>query len=1039
MVAPPTATLFFDPNAEIAIELPLSEIILAKLGTHLAVLHSSYIFHLETNGDRAEFYFPDAERTNVDLDAETVTIEAIARSTPEQFLADLSAIEGVQVRRIYDRHVALEISLDDLDALASLDSLDLARPIYTPPNAILLSFSSPVPVEEIQLVSDDSELAFWIGTDLNELDDRYQEHLQTGGSMATFDSQDPLLQVSDDGRVALQATAIASPDALQSDLEALGFEVSQRSGRTLFGSLPLDRLSDLGGMETLQFARPAYRPQAEVGAVTSQGDAALQADVARTSFDLDGSGVTIGVISDSYNNLGGATTDILTGDLPATGVNVVSELSGGGTDEGRAMLQLITDVAPGAELAFATGFSTQADFAAAIGNLAQAGADVIVDDLVYLDEPFYQDGIVAQAADAVVADGVAYFSAAGNSGTNAYESSFSQSGQTLAVETIFGVRELEGHDFDPGMGTDIFQEISIPVGATVRFSLQWDDPFASLSSDPAIAADSDLDILLLSSDNTQAVAGSVDFNFDRDPVEVFLFENDGSLGTEFNLFIGRRTDRPNPAPGQFKYITFGNTDIEEFATNSPTLFGHANAEGAQAVGAAFYDQTPEFGTNPPRVESFSALGGTPILFDSQGNRLQTPDTRAKPEIVAPDGTNTTFFGTDIGTDSDSSPNFFGTSAAAPHAAAVAALMLEAVPDATPTEIYDAMQTTAIDMDDPNTPGFDTGFDDRTGFGFLQADRAIESLLANPPANPGEIGLDADGNGVADALTDGLLILRYLSGFSGEALIADAIAPDATRNATEIAAFLAVGEDTLLDADGNGTADSLSDGILITRFLFGFEGEMLIEDAIAPDATRTTPEAIVSFLESFLPANSQSDPVTNAIAPAVVANSSGWLDLTEVEAPTTAIAIRDIASDADFSNVAGWYAVEDEEGTLLDPLTGESLLPGDAGYVRAAIEHSQTFGNGFSFAANAERATAELNSGQLYAPFAIADGTPTELLDADTGNDPEVYFAFAGGNSDDSEHLRSLGESRFGWEDFPGGGDRDFNDISFAIDATGISI
>ena len=134
-------------------------------------------------------------------------------------------------------------------------------------------------------------------------------------------------------------------------------------------------------------------------------------------------------------------------------------------------------------------------------------------------------------------------------------------------------------------------------------------------------------------------------------------------------------------PGLMKYVMFGfGGTIQEFATNSGTIYGHTNAAGAEAVGAAAYFQTPAFGVSPPILESFSSSGATPILFDLGGNRLATPDSRSqKPEIVAPDCVDTTlFFG---GEDSmpDGFPNFFGTSAAAPHAAAMAALLLQARP------------------------------------------------------------------------------------------------------------------------------------------------------------------------------------------------------------------------------------------------------------------------------------------------------------------------------------------------------------------------
>jgi hypothetical protein len=148
------------------------------------------------------------------------------------------------------------------------------------------------------------------------------------------------------------------------------------------------------------------------------------------------------------------------------------------------------------------------------------------------------------------------------------------------------------------------------------------------------------------------------------------------------------------------------------------------------VGAAFWGFTPEYGVNPPRIESFSSAGGTPILFDVEGNRVNI--IRNKPEFTAPDRGNTTFFGQLLNfppLDTDEFPNFAGTSASAPHATAVAALMMEASNySLTTSQIIENLQNTSIDMDDPLTPGFDTGYDLRTGSGFIQADQAIDAVF-----------------------------------------------------------------------------------------------------------------------------------------------------------------------------------------------------------------------------------------------------------------------------------------------------------------------
>ena len=148
-------------------------------------------------------------------------------------------------------------------------------------------------------------------------------------------------------------------------------------------------------------------PRGPTGAVTSEGDAAMRADVARATFGVDGSdhgGRHIGQLQLFGRSRGGRGQR-----RPAAGVVVLAEQPDcsvrGVCDEGRAMLQIVHDVAPGATLVFHTGVGGQPGLAAAILALADAGADVIVDDLYGSFEPMFQDGIVAQAVDQVVRRG----------------------------------------------------------------------------------------------------------------------------------------------------------------------------------------------------------------------------------------------------------------------------------------------------------------------------------------------------------------------------------------------------------------------------------------------------------------------------------------------------------------------------------------------------------------------------------------------------------------------------------------------------------
>ena len=94
-------------------------------------------------------------------------------------------------------------------------------------------------------------------------------------------------------------------------------------------------------------------------------------------------------------------------------------------------------------------------------------------------------------------------------------------------------------------------------------------------------------------------------------------------------------------------------------------------------------------------------------------------------------------------------------------------------------------------------------------------------------------LDIDNDGTTQALTDGLLVLRYLFGFQGTSLVENAVNTGATHTAaTDIKDYLD-SNNSLLDLDGNGQTDSLTDGLLLLRYLFGFSGQSLIEAALSP--------------------------------------------------------------------------------------------------------------------------------------------------------------------------------------------------------------
>jgi hypothetical protein len=473
------------------------------------------------------------------------------------------------------------------------------------------------------------------------------------------------------------------------------------------GKYPINHLKKLDSIPTLvNYVRPYYPPVSSSGIAYSKGDVSMRSDASRSVFGVNGQGVKVGVISNSFNTLSGnkAAVDVSNGDLPSGGVSILLDYPyGKQSDEGRAMAQIVHDIAPNAEIAFRTGFISAGDFAEGIKELASAGCDVIVDDVTYITEPFFKEGLVSTAVNTVAAQGVSYFSAAGNFGNKAYEGVFNP---VVAPAGFTG----SAHDFGGG---DLYQSITLPAGS-YTIVLQWEDSIYSLGQLPGTR--NDLDIYLVND------AGAKIFGFNRknnwgDPIEVLPFTVGGTAHA--NIMITRAWGTDNV---RFKYIVFrGEAIIDEHNSTSPSsIVGQANSAGAMAVGAVLYTNTPSFGVNPPTVASFSSIGGTAV------NGI----VRNKPEFCAPNGVNTTVNMGGVNIDGDAFPNFFGTSCSAPHAAAVAALLIEAKQkyysqSASPSDIRNILQNTALDMGAP-------GFDYNTGSGFIQADSALQSFVAPKP-------------------------------------------------------------------------------------------------------------------------------------------------------------------------------------------------------------------------------------------------------------------------------------------------------------------
>jgi PKD repeat protein len=523
--------------------------------------------------------------------------------------------------------------------------------------------------------------------------------------------------------VLVDAVASGTTAQLSADLVRLGAKITGTAGRMVSAYVPLTAINSLKSLASLREAAPAsFTVQGEEGSEPSEGDQAMETEEVRQFLSLngkplDGSGVTIGVISDSYDDcpvgqngvLTTATQDVASGDLPGkdnlygytTPVDVLWDGSDPYDDanEGRAMLEIIHTVAPGAALMFASGDAGDANMVAAIQALQKAGANIIVDDLGFDDELFFQDGVISQAVTAAVNAGVHYFSAAGNDGTGSYQGAFNAGATATAMsgtgqDGIGTVTIAAGtlDNFKSSGGTDDYQRITVPDGSSVDLLLQWDQPGYSAGG---AACQNEVDDYLLSARSltpANVVAYSNTSTVGADPVQDITFTNDGSYGTD-TFYLAIESDAGYATPGLLKYVLNDDGDtsvtIDDYATNSGTAFGHPMAPGAAPVGAADYSDTPAYGVSPPQLESYSSEGGIPILFNTAGVRYGSPVIRQAPLFVAPDGVNTAVWGPDA---------FSGTSAAAPHAAALDALLLQIAPSLAPATAYTDLENTAIAMD-----------------------------------------------------------------------------------------------------------------------------------------------------------------------------------------------------------------------------------------------------------------------------------------------------------------------------------------------------
>lgn len=504
-------------------------------------------------------------------------------------------------------------------------------------------------------------------------------------------------------------------------LESAGVGIVHRAAalRTVTATVTPSDLLALARTPGVQYVSEIERPQFNAGpvcdSVVSEGDQILNALQERTNGHIDGTGVTVGILSDSFDTNTSAVTraadDVVSDNLPgtsntcghATPVGVQQDYSGGGqADEGRAMAQIVHDLAPGARILFATADNGIDAFADDIRALANAGADVIVDDVTYFAEPFYQDGPIAKAVNDVRAMGVDYFSSAANNNVVV------DGHDVGSYEAVGGYRATTCPAAIPAAYTDChnFNGASGPADPTYGFTtgasgrltmvLDWAEPQFGVRTDYDLCIMQGAALLGCIGNRNPGVSGS------QAADEILqLTGNAGSYSVVVARYGGNDPNTNGTPRFKFVVLQSGNliSGVEyETPTGSdvigPTIFGHNGTSGAVSTAASDVRVSPSIVTNYSSHGPVTLLYG-PVVGTSPAAALPKPQVLAKPDLTASDCTSNTFFGSfDSGT---GHYRFCGTSAAAPHAAAVAALLLQQNPGLTPDQVNAALASTATSL------------------------------------------------------------------------------------------------------------------------------------------------------------------------------------------------------------------------------------------------------------------------------------------------------------------------------------------------------
>ena len=512
--------------------------------------------------------------------------------------------------------------------------------------------------------------------------------------------------------------------------------------------VPIDRIEGLAADRKVRFVSPANKAVTQAAGVDDGGVVGHLADKAREQFHVDGSGVKVGILSDSIDNGKGALEEAYrTGAVDRDHLHVVSDQAGTGAGEGLAMAEIVHALAPGAELYFATGFGGDAQMAANVRALQAEGCTVIIDDVSYGNESPFQDGRISRAVAEVTAKGALYFSSAGNSGSVKHNTSSTWEGDFVDGGALPDMPNgpQRFHAFAPGQLAD-----------QVRGrSSQW---AALFWADPEEGSSNQYNLYVVDAQGHVTGAGTTSHTGTQPPLQIVEAIKAGD-----NIIITRSEDA-KPLFLRLETPRAALTVSTGGATRGHNASTAKNAFSVAAIEALNPPQPFKGGLSTP-VEVYSSDGPRHMFFNPDGSPI-TPGNLtsmggrkfAKPDIVAADAVQTGV--------PDFQP-FRGTSAASPHAGAVAALVLSYDRSLTADQVGDIMLTTAMPIDGGPEAGT-AGRGVVTAFAALRAACLKTSHLTCPDEPDGGVatssvprpgpsaGTARPGKGGAQSATDMLL-------------------------------------------------------------------------------------------------------------------------------------------------------------------------------------------------------------------------------------------------------------------------------------------